>query len=294
MKILIGGFLAESNAYVDKLTEIQDFMITTGEACADVLYIKDLAKELNVELVPSLVADGRGGGPVTKEAFDYILSQFKMYVKKYQHEVDGMFFFFHGASNVVDLEGGSGDHALVREIRKIVGRYMPIACVDDPHGNVSQELVDNLNILIISNSFFKTNDTLPNDKNKVYELTAQNYTSVLENVHLNIDTYVGQKIKFAGYIYRLYDFDENQFVLARDMIVTSDFQTVVVGFLCSSPDAKNFDDNTWVEITGTITKGDYYGDIPIIEVESINKVNKPNEECVYPPDSSFVVTSTVL
>ena len=147
MKILIGGFLAESNAYVDKLTEIQDFMITTGEACADVLYIKDLAKELNVELVPSLVADGRGGGPVTKEAFDYILSQFKMYVKKYQHEVDGMFFFFHGASNVVDLEGGSGDHALVREIRKIVGRYMPIACVDDPHGNVSQELVDNLNIL---------------------------------------------------------------------------------------------------------------------------------------------------
>ena len=25
-----------------------------------------------------------------------------------------------------------------------------------------------------------------------------------------------------------------------------------------------------------------------------NKVNKPNEECVYPPDSSFVVTSTVL
>ena len=147
---------------------------------------------------------------------------------------------------------------------------------------------------LISNSFFKTNDVLPNDKNKVYELTAQNYTSVLENVHLNIDTYVGQKIKFTGYIYRLYDFEENQFVLARDMIVTSDFQTVVVGFLCSSPDAKNFADNTWVEITGTITKGNYYGDMPIIEVESINKVNKPNEECVYPPDSSFVVTSTVL
>ena len=147
MRILIGGFIAESNASVDKLTEIQDFMITTGEACADVLYIKELAQELNVELVPSLVADGRGGGPVSADAFAYILSQFKMYVKKHAHDVDGMFFFFHGASNVVDLEGGSGDHALVREIRKIVGQYMPIACVDDPHGNVSQELVDNLNIL---------------------------------------------------------------------------------------------------------------------------------------------------
>ena len=147
MRILIGGFVAESNAYVDKKTEIQDFMITTGEACADVLYIKELAKELDVELVPSLVADGRGGGPVTYEAFEYILSQFKYHVKKHAHDVDGMFFFFHGASNVVDLEGGSGDHALVREIRKIVGQYMPIACVDDPHGNVSQELVDHLNIL---------------------------------------------------------------------------------------------------------------------------------------------------
>ena len=30
MRILIGGFVAESNAYVDKKTEIQDFMITTG------------------------------------------------------------------------------------------------------------------------------------------------------------------------------------------------------------------------------------------------------------------------
>ena len=147
MRILIGGFIAESNAYVDKKTEIQDFMITTGEACSEVLYIKELAKELNVELVPSLVADGRCGGPVTLEAFEYILSQFKLHVKAHAHDVDGMFFFFHGASNVVDLEGGSGDHALVREIRKIVGQYMPIACVDDPHGNVSQELADHLNIL---------------------------------------------------------------------------------------------------------------------------------------------------
>lgn len=147
MRILIGGFIAESNAYVDKKTEIQDFMITTGEACADILYVKELAEELGVELVPALVADGRGGGPVTAEAFEYILSQFKRYVQAHAHDVDGMFFFFHGASYVVDLEGGSGDHALVREIRKIVGQYMPIACVDDPHGNVSQELVDHLNIL---------------------------------------------------------------------------------------------------------------------------------------------------
>lgn len=146
---------------------------------------------------------------------------------------------------------------------------------------------------LISNSFFKTNDTL--EKDVVYELTPQNYTNVLKNVHEHIEDYLGQKIKFSGYIYRLYDFSNEQFVLARNMVVTSDFQTVVVGFLCHSTIASNFEDNTWVEITGTITKGDYYGEIPIIEIEDIKKVDTPNqEEYVYPPDSSFVATSTVL
>ena len=121
-----------------------------------------------------------------------------------------------------------------------------------------------------------------------------NYTSVLQNVNSDLDTYVGQKIKFSGYIYRLYDFSDENFVLARDMIVSSDFQTVVVGFLCHSSLACNFEDYTWVEITGTITKGDYYGEIAIIEVEEIQEINEPSEEYVYPPDSSFITTSTVL
>lgn len=121
-----------------------------------------------------------------------------------------------------------------------------------------------------------------------------NYTNVLQNVHNNIDKYVGQKIKFTGYVYRMYDFTDEQFVLARNMIVSSDFQTVVVGFLCHSKVASNFEIGTWVEIEGTITKGDYYGEIPVIEIEKINTVNPPTDEYVYPPDDSFVTTSTII
>lgn len=126
------------------------------------------------------------------------------------------------------------------------------------------------------------------------KLLLGNYTNVLQKVHNNIDNYVGQKIKFSGYVYRLYDFSNEQFVLARNMIVSSDFQTVVVGFLCHSKIASNFADNTWVEIEGTITKGDYYGDMPIIEIEKINQIETPVDEYVYPPDDSFVTTSTVI
>lgn len=146
---------------------------------------------------------------------------------------------------------------------------------------------------VIFNNFFKTNDTYLPD-NTIYAIDSKNYTNVLQNVHNNIDTYVGQKIRFTGYVYRLYDFNEEQFVIARDMVVSSDFQTVVVGFLCHSSIAKNFEDGEWIEIEGKITKGDYYGEMPIIEIEKIQKVDIPNDEYVYPPDDSFVTTSTVL
>lgn len=146
---------------------------------------------------------------------------------------------------------------------------------------------------LISNSFFKTNDETAR-KDVIYEITAQNYTNVLQNVHSNLNDYIGQKVKFSGYIYRLYDFSNEQFVLARNMIISSDFQTVVVGFLCHSNLANNYEDNTWIEATGTVTKGDYNGEIPIIEVDTIKQIDPPSEEYVYPPDSTFVATSTIL
>lgn len=148
---------------------------------------------------------------------------------------------------------------------------------------------------VIFNSSFKTNDDTSRLKNQIFEISSQNYTNVLQNVHDNLDNYVGQKIKFTGYVYRLYDFSNEQFVLARNMIISSDFQTVVVGFLCHSTLASNYEDGVWVEIQGVISKGDYNGEIPVIEIEEIKKVDAPSgDEYVYPPDSSFVTTSTVL
>lgn len=145
---------------------------------------------------------------------------------------------------------------------------------------------------ILGNQFFKTNDNLK--QNEVQELTVSNYTNVLKTVHDDIDTYVGQKIKFSGYVFRMLDFNQNQFVLARDMIISSDFQTVVVGFLSEYEEIKQYEDNTWIEIVGEITKGNYHGDMPILKIEQIQKIEKPQDEFVYPPDDSFVTTSTVL
>lgn len=131
-------------------------------------------------------------------------------------------------------------------------------------------------------------------QNQITKLSPANYTNVLKAVHENIDDYEGIQINFTGYVYRVLDLNEKQFILARNMIVSSDFQFVVVGFLCEYDMAKDFENDTWVELTGKIEKGSYHGDMPIVKVIEIKRVTKPNDEFVYPPDESYIPTSGVL
>ena len=139
-----------------------------------------------------------------------------------------------------------------------------------------------------------TKDLACMPQSDICKLSAANYTNVLKTVHENIDAYIGLKINFTGYIYRVSDLSENQFILARNMVISSDFQTVVAGFLCECENGKDFENETWVELTGEITKGNYHGDMPIIKVTDIKIVDKPNEELVYPPDESYIPTTNLL
>ena len=148
-----------------------------------------------------------------------------------------------------------------------------------------------LSLYKIFSSTFNVDDNVPEPD--VAYLTAQDYTNVLKSVYENLDTYVGQKISFSGYIYRNLDFSETQFVLARDMLVEGRTEALIVGFLCSHKEARSYADGTWVEITGEITKGNYHGDVPIIKVIKIKQVEKPADEFVCPPDSTYIPTGII-
>lgn len=128
----------------------------------------------------------------------------------------------------------------------------------------------------------------------ISSISPSNYTNVLKTVHENLDDYVGTKFKFTGYVYRIFDLTDDQFILARNMIISSDFNYVVVGFLCQYEKATNLDDNCWVEITGEVTKGNYHGEMPIVKILSLDTTTAPSEENVYPPDDMYVLTSGVI
>ena len=138
-------------------------------------------------------------------------------------------------------------------------------------------------------------------KNDSYELsipetsiiTSENYTNILKEVHDNLENYIGQKVNITGYVYRLYDFEDTEFVIARNMLISSDNHSLVVGFLCNCKGKVDFKDGDWVNITGTISKGNYHGDIPIIEITQIKACDKPNDEFVYPPDDTYIPTAII-
>ena len=128
---------------------------------------------------------------------------------------------------------------------------------------------------------------------EIAEISPENYTNILKEVHDDIDTYIGQKISFTGYIYRISDLKENQFILARDMKIDNSIQTVVVGFLSEYDNIKDLKDNTWVKIVGEIKKGYYYGDIPYLKIIELEVINPPENKTVPEPDETYVQTATI-
>ena len=119
-------------------------------------------------------------------------------------------------------------------------------------------------------------------KNKELIMTDENYTEILKSCHENINDYIGKDICTVGYIFRASDLKENEFVIARDMLINKS-EAQIVGFLACYENANLFEDNMWVEVKGKIIKGDYHGDIPIIQIKNIKRITTPDNIFVYPP-----------
>lgn len=146
-------------------------------------------------------------------------------------------------------------------------------------------------LLFSENGLFKVSDNIKHSNTT--EIQPENYTNILKAVHDDLESYLGKEIKFSGYVYRVLDFSDTQFVLARNMVIDS--QYYVVGFLCEYSKIKDYEDGSWVEITGTVTKSQYHKqDIPIIKINSLKETQRPENDFVPPPSDTYIPTSAIL
>ena len=138
--ILVARFILEANENIPKKCDLNDVSLHFGQDCIAHLQLGDVFDRPDVTLVPALDANAASNGVMKRTAFDYIESTILQTVQEHLSELDGIYLHLHGASEVEGI--GSGDHHILKEVRKLVGPYMPIVVACDPHGNLCKEYAE--------------------------------------------------------------------------------------------------------------------------------------------------------
>ncbi|SEI01921.1 Microcystin degradation protein MlrC, contains DUF1485 domain [Rhizobium tibeticum] len=142
MRIAVGGIHTECSTYSPVLMTIDDFRVLRGEDLLGADYFSFL-NEQEIEHLPLLHARAVPGGPVSRFAYEAFKAEFLGRLQR-ALPVDGLYLAMHGAINVEGMDDAEGDW--IAAARSVVGPDCMIAASYDLHGNVSQKIVDQLDI----------------------------------------------------------------------------------------------------------------------------------------------------
>ncbi|WOS64818.1 M81 family metallopeptidase [Sinorhizobium fredii] len=142
MRIAVGGIHTECSTYSPVLMSVEDFRVLRGEALLEADYFSFLDAD-GVEHVPLLHARAVPGGPVSQPAYEAFKTEFLEGLKS-ALPVDGLYLAMHGAIKIDGMDDAEGDW--ISATRAVVGPDCPIAVSYDLHGNVSQRIIDQIDI----------------------------------------------------------------------------------------------------------------------------------------------------
>jgi microcystin degradation protein MlrC len=145
-KIAIAGIAIESSTFSPAVTHEEAFRAKVGdEVFTDYPFMSPDSGIIDrAEWLPTLRGHAMPGGIVTREAYESLVTK-TLDMLKETLPLDGLFFDIHGAMSVQGLDDPEGDF-LVR-IRELVGTDVMISTSMDLHGNVSQRLAQNTDLI---------------------------------------------------------------------------------------------------------------------------------------------------
>ena len=142
LRIAVGGIHTECSTSSPVLMQPQDFRVLRGERLLGAEYFNFLNQE-GVEHLPLLHARAVPGGPLARQTYEAFKAEF-LDLLKASLPLDGLYLAMHGAMNVEGMDDAEGDW--ISAARSVVGPDLPIAASYDLHGNVTQKIVDQLDI----------------------------------------------------------------------------------------------------------------------------------------------------
>lgn len=142
MRIAVGGIHTECSTYSPVLMTVEDFRVLRGAELLRADYFSFLEAD-GFEHVPLLHARAVPGGPVSRAAYDAFKTEFLERLRA-ALPLDGLYLAMHGAIKVDGMDDAEGDW--ISAARAVVGPNCPIATSYDLHGNVSQKIIDQIDI----------------------------------------------------------------------------------------------------------------------------------------------------
>jgi microcystin degradation protein MlrC len=155
--VLLGGFAHETNTFASGVTdralfrerreyfggEIPEKLRGTNTSEGGVI---DVAEREGVDLRYTVSASATPSGLVAREAYDFYTGEILDGVRDHRDDLDGVALCLHGAMVPEGRDDGEGP--LVRRVREVVGDDVPIAVTLDLHGNITDELVAEADVLV--------------------------------------------------------------------------------------------------------------------------------------------------
>lgn len=141
-RIAVGGIHTECSTSSPVLMQPDDFRVLRAEELLKADYFNFLDAD-GVVHMPLLHARAVPGGPVARHTYEAFKAEFLALLKA-SLPLDGLYLAMHGAMNVEGMDDAEGDW--ISSVREIVGPNLPIAASYDLHGNVTQKIIDQLDI----------------------------------------------------------------------------------------------------------------------------------------------------
>src|ERR1700736_4824486 len=147
--VVAAGIMHESNSFSSEPTRFDDFQFRAPEKWHanndEVAGFLDGAASNSFELIPAMYAVATPAGPVAREAFEKLNERLIEAIRRVP-QFDGILLALHGAMYTEAFP--HADQEIVRRLRAVVGRELPVVVTHDFHANISPAIVEMTDALI--------------------------------------------------------------------------------------------------------------------------------------------------
>jgi microcystin degradation protein MlrC len=159
-RIAVGGFLHETNTFAPTKATYDDFVHGGGwPAMAQGRHVFKTMRGINVglagfveqaeangwEMVPTISCGASPSAHVTRDAFERIVKVMVEGIKS-AGPLDAVYLDLHGAMVTEHLDDGEGE--ILKRVRAVIGKDLPVVVSLDLHANVTPEMVEHADALI--------------------------------------------------------------------------------------------------------------------------------------------------